>query len=92
MLSKVEAFVQRLLAALPHPWRWVVTVAVGFLLVIGGIIMLPLPGPGSLVIVLGLTVLAVEFEWAREAVRHSRSGLTWVVQRLKDLWNKLRNR
>ena len=41
-----------------------VTIA-GFLLVVIGIVLLPLPGPGTLVIIAGLAVLSTEYVWAR---------------------------
>ena len=40
-------------------------VAAGFLLLPIGVLMLPLPGPGWLVIFLALAILAGEFVWAR---------------------------
>ena len=41
---------------------------VGFVLIIGGIILLPLPGPGWLIIFAGLAVLASEYVWAERAL------------------------
>jgi uncharacterized protein (TIGR02611 family) len=41
---------------------------IGFVLIIGGIILLPLPGPGWLVIFAGLAVLATEYVWAQRAL------------------------
>ena len=40
-------------------------IVVGFTLLIAGIVMLVTPGPGWLVILLGLGLLAAEFVWAR---------------------------
>jgi uncharacterized protein (TIGR02611 family) len=40
----------------------------GFALLLAGIAMLALPGPGWLTIALGLAVLAPEFAWARRAL------------------------
>lgn len=37
---------------------------VGFLVCIAGVVMLVTPGPGILVIIVGLTMLALEFVWA----------------------------
>jgi uncharacterized protein (TIGR02611 family) len=37
----------------------------GFPLIVLGIILIPLPGPGILVILLGLLVLSIEFDWAK---------------------------
>jgi uncharacterized protein (TIGR02611 family) len=44
--------------------RWLKIVA-GFALLPVGVVMLPLPGPGWLVIFLALAILAGEFVWAR---------------------------
>ena len=38
---------------------------VGFVLVLGGIVLLVLPGPGMLIIIAGLAVLGTEYMWAR---------------------------
>lgn len=45
----------------------------GFGLVISGILLLVLPGPGILVILLGLAVLAREFGWARRLLDRVRA-------------------
>lgn len=44
--------------------------------------MLVLPGPGTLVILFGITILALEFEWAREA---SKQGQQWLEKILSKL-------
>jgi uncharacterized protein (TIGR02611 family) len=46
-----------------HGKRAAVFVA-GWVIVLAGIAMLILPGPGLLVIIAGLSVLAIEFAWA----------------------------
>ena len=38
---------------------------VGMLVVIVGIVLIPLPGPGTLIVFAGLTILATEFDSAR---------------------------
>ncbi|MGH2813263.1 MAG: PGPGW domain-containing protein [Actinomycetota bacterium] len=38
---------------------------VGGVFVALGIVLIPLPGPGSLLILLGLTILSWEFRWAK---------------------------
>jgi uncharacterized protein (TIGR02611 family) len=45
--------------------RRVFRVVAGFTLLLIGVVMLFTPGPGWLVILLGLTLLAAEFVWAR---------------------------
>jgi len=51
-------------------------------IVVGGIILLPLPGPGWLIIFAGLGVLATEYEWARRLLRFARAQVSrwteWV--------------
>ncbi|WP_375483680.1 TIGR02611 family protein [uncultured Jatrophihabitans sp.] len=63
-------------------WRIAVT-AVGVVVVLGGIVLVPLPGPGWLIIFAGLGVLATEYEWARRLLRFARDQ----VQRWTD-WVK----
>lgn len=45
--------------------RRVLRIAAGFALLALGIVLLVSPGPGWLVILLGLALLAVDFAWAR---------------------------
>ena len=47
--------------------RSVVTVA-GGALIIGGVALMVLPGPGILLVVAGLAVLATEYVWARRVL------------------------
>lgn len=62
-------------------WRILVGV-VGLLIIVGGIILLPLPGPGWAIIFVGLGVWAIEFEWAGRllafARRQVRRWTDWV--------------
>lgn len=53
--------------------RRLIIAVVGFTVIVLGIAMLVTPGPGWLVIFLGLSLLAVEFVWARR-----------LLKRLKD--------
>jgi uncharacterized protein (TIGR02611 family) len=53
-------------------WRVAITV-VGVLVIIAGIILLPLPGPGWVVIFAGLGLLATEYDWARRLLRAVRA-------------------
>ena len=56
--------------------RRVVVAVVGITILLVGVALLVLPGPAFIVIPIGLAVLALEFEWARRALRRAR-----------DLWN-----
>ena len=48
----------------------------GMLVVLLGVVMLVTPGPGLLVIPLGLAILAVEFAWARLWLRRVRESIS----------------
>jgi uncharacterized protein (TIGR02611 family) len=55
--------------------RRVFLVIAGFTLLLAGIVMLVTPGPGLVVILLGLSLLAAEFVWARRLMnRLKREG------------------
>jgi len=65
---------------------------IGGTVVLIGMAMLVLPGPGALIIAGGLAILATEFVWARRAVRQAKgavakvrrkSGLREWLRRLK---------
>lgn len=47
----------------------------GGTVVLIGVAMIVLPGPGLLVIAGGLAVLATEFIWAKRALRHARGAV-----------------
>jgi uncharacterized protein (TIGR02611 family) len=58
--------------------RRVFLIIAGFTLLLAGAIMLVTPGPGMLVIFLGLGLLAAEFVWARrvmERIKHEGGRL-----------------
>lgn len=65
-------------------WRIGVTV-LGSLVVAIGIVLLPLPGPGWVIIFGGLGILATEYPWAARLLRRVRSFVTrmgdWVKAR-----------
>lgn len=77
-----------ILAKLPHPVRWALTMVIGFILLILGIIMMVTPGPGLLFIFFGLSVLALEIEWARELNKQGMQGLEKIVAKLKAFFKK----
>jgi uncharacterized protein (TIGR02611 family) len=54
--------------------------AAGALLVLLGIVLVPLPGPGFLVIFAGLVVLAHDYAWAQRLVDATRSRAEQAVQ------------
>jgi len=56
----------------------------GFALLIAGIAMLALPGPGWLAIVAGLTLLASEFPWARRCLERLQQPLARLRRRSRS--------
>ena len=83
---------KRILAKLPHPVRWAVVMIVGVILLIMGLIMLVTPGPGLLFIFFGLSVLALEIEWARELNKQGLQGLEKIVAALKSRFTNWRRK
>jgi uncharacterized protein (TIGR02611 family) len=82
--------IKAILAKLPHPVRWVLTMVVGFVLLLMGLIMMVTPGPGLLFIFFGLSILALEIEWARELNKQGLQGLEKLLAKLKSLFKKKR--
>ena len=80
---RVRAFLDRIDAWSGHSRlrsllvRVGVTVA-GPLVVLAGVAMLVLPGPGLVVIAMGLALLALEYEWARGLVGLLGAAVSWV--------------
>ncbi len=87
-MEKIKAF----LAKLPHPVRWALTMVVGFVLLLLGLIMMVTPGPGLLFIFFGLSILAFEIEWARELNKQGLQGLERIVAKLKSIFLKRRDK
>jgi uncharacterized protein (TIGR02611 family) len=50
----------------------VAVAVIGAAVVVGGIILIPLPGPGWLIVFGGLAILATEFEWAGRLLDFAR--------------------
>jgi uncharacterized protein (TIGR02611 family) len=54
----------------------------GGIVVAAGIVMIPFPGPGWAVVILGLAIWAIEFHWARRLLeftkRHVQSWTHWI--------------
>lgn len=56
---------------------------VGIVVIIIGIILLPLPGPGFVVIAFGLFILSTEFEWADRWLSALKKKMADAVQKIK---------
>ncbi|MFC9226226.1 TIGR02611 family protein [Streptomyces hygroscopicus] len=64
---------------------------VGLAVVVVGIIMLPLPGPGWLVIFAGMAIWATEFVWAQLVLAWTKRKVTEAAHRALDPKVRRRN-
>ncbi|MDZ4685694.1 MAG: PGPGW domain-containing protein [Planctomycetaceae bacterium] len=67
--------------------RKVVVLVVGLTVVLIGVALLILPGPGWLIIFGGLALLATEFAWARWMLKQARSRFEQLKQAAISTWN-----
>lgn len=51
----------------------------GGVVTVAGLLLVPLPGPGWLIVFIGLAILGTEFRWARRAA-------AWTKRQLKRFW------
>src|ERR1044071_1609704 len=56
----------------------------GALVIALGIVLIPFPGPGWAIVILGLAIWAIEFAWARSLLaftkRHVQSWTHWIAR------------
>lgn len=72
-------------------WKWArrcVIALVGGTVVLIGICMLVLPGPGIVVIPAGLTILSLEFAWARLMLQKIRASSGYAARHLRKHFKK----
>ncbi|BFV55794.1 TIGR02611 family protein [Kitasatospora sp. CMC57] len=87
--SKAPQFIRR---SRPLHLSWQVAIFLIGLAVVGlGVVMLPLPGPGWVVIFLGMGIWATEFVWAQLVLRWTRRKVTEAAQRALDPKVRRRN-
>lgn len=55
--------------------------AVGALIIVVGLILVPLPGPGWLIVFFGLAILGTEFHWARRLLGWARMAVARFAER-----------
>lgn len=80
---------RRRIRANPHSRRVyrVVVAAIGLLIVASGLALVPLPGPGWVIVFGGLAVWATEFEWAQRLLRWAKRRLhVWNVWMKQQRW------
>ena len=70
-----------------RPWLDIVyrvlVTTLGVMIIIVGLILVPLPGPGWLIVFIGLTLLGSEYHWARRL-------LGWLRRVLARFWERWR--
>jgi uncharacterized protein (TIGR02611 family) len=82
-LDRLRAWRERIRArrSTRHAYQAVIGL-LGGAIVVGGLALVPLPGPGWLIVFLGLAVLASEFAWAQSVLdfgkRTLRSWTDWL--------------
>lgn len=63
--------------------RKLVIALIGFPIIIVGIILIPLPGPGILICLLGLIILSFEFDWAKRYADRAKASLRKLLEKGK---------
>ena len=68
-----------------HHTKRILRITAGFvLLLVGAIMMLPgIPGPGLLLFIAGLSILAVDFVWAHRLKTHLKSRADKVMSKMR---------
>ncbi|MEU6347486.1 TIGR02611 family protein [Streptomyces sp. NPDC046977] len=87
--SRAPLFIRRS-RALHVSWQVGVFV-IGLAIVGGGIVLLPLPGPGWVIIFAGMAVWATEFVWAQLVLRWTKRKVTEAAQKALDPKVRRRN-
>jgi uncharacterized protein (TIGR02611 family) len=64
----------------------------GVAVVVVGIVLMPLPGPGTLIVLVGLTILATEYHWARRLRAWIRLRGAEAAKRVRALAQERRGR
>ena len=65
---------------------------IGGLLLLLGLIMIVLPGPAILIIPLALTILALEYQWAKHYLKISQRMLSQGGRRMDAFIRKLKRK
>lgn len=74
---------------LPSWVRKALVFSVGIVIVVVGIILMPLPGPGTLIVLGGLAILATEFAWAHPLKDWLWKVFAWAIRTAKQLLQEI---
>ena len=80
--------VRKWLAPLPPPLRRMLVLLIGSTVMLIGVLMLVLPGPGILVIIIGLAILATEFAWAEALLLRARERAARLARKFRSQDNR----
>lgn len=69
--------------------RRIIIVIIGFPLLLIGIILIPLPGPGLLVCLIALFILSLEFSWANRYFEKAKYELKKIIDTAKTKADKI---
>jgi uncharacterized protein (TIGR02611 family) len=67
---------------MPRPLRRISVLLVGTVILVAGLAMLVLPGPGLLLMGMAIAVLALEFDWARRLADAAARTARGLAQRV----------
>lgn len=60
-------------------------IVLGFVVVLAGLLMIVTPGPGGLTILVGLTLLATEYQWAKRLLDRLRDKSMQLLDTVRGL-------
>ncbi|WP_436770646.1 TIGR02611 family protein [Yinghuangia sp. YIM S09857] len=87
--SKAPHFIKRS-RTLHLTWQIGVAI-VGFAVIVAGLIMMVIPGPGIPAVLVGLAILGTEFVWAQRTLLWTKDQATKAAQRALDPKTRRRN-
>jgi uncharacterized protein (TIGR02611 family) len=92
VMSRLRRFREKLRRnrGLDTAWR-VMVFALGVTLMVAGVIMFVIPGPGWATLILGLVILASEFSWANRALTPVKDAATRAKDAAMDPRKRRRN-
>ena len=69
--------------------RKTIVACVGFPLLVAGIILIPLPGPGLIVCFIAFAILSLEFDWANKYLMQAKVQLKTIYIKAKERSDKI---
>lgn len=69
-----------------HVLMRLATIAVGFVVLLGGLVMMVLPGPGVLGILAGLGILSRELAWAERMIEYVKEKSKYDELKTQPAW------